>query len=188
MVRGKKVSGEVVKAVPAAGEAEAPAAMVRLAGAATAALKLAFGAGPLAMIGNLSEKASELERQRTTQRQFANEQRSARADLSRDAGGFEGGGDDDEWEDVEDVSGSRARVRPHARARLARVLSLARSRPNLTPGGDPPRACRRGSEAAAGAAAGADGITSFAEDNVYARAGEWRGDKRVCKPICPPRP
>ena len=122
MGRGKKASGEVVKAVPAAGEAEAPAAMVRLAGAATAALKLAFGAGPLVMIGNLSEKAAELERQRITQRQFTSEQRSARADLSRDAGGFEGGGDDDEWEDVEDVSGSRGRV--FARVR-AYTLSLA---------------------------------------------------------------
>ena len=125
MGRGKKASGEVVKAVPAAGEAEAPAAMVRLAGAATAALKLAFGAGPLVMIGNLSEKAAELERQRITQRQFTSEQRSARADLSRDAGGFEGGGDDDEWEDVEDVSGSRGRV--FARVR-ARACACARTR------------------------------------------------------------
>jgi len=130
--------------VPAAGEAEAPDAMVRLAGAATAALKLAFGQGPLAMIQTLSEKATEIERQRDAQRYFASEQRSARADLSRDVGGFEGGGGDDEWEDVEDVSGIAA-----VRSRLrARARSLARSLISPTSGGGarnplPPRAQKR---------------------------------------------
>ena len=94
--------------------------MVRLAQAAAAASKLTSGRGPLFMISSLTEKAAEREQEErlrierlAVQRQFAGDQRAARIDLSRDArgeGGFEAGGGDDEWEDVEDVSGSAQRA------------------------------------------------------------------------------
>jgi hypothetical protein len=160
--------------------------MVRLAGAATAALKLAFGQGPLAMIQALSEKATEIERQRDAQRHFASEQRSARADLSRVAGGFEGGGGDDEWEDVEDVSGiaaERSRLRARARSlacSLAHLTDFRRRRPQ------PPTSARAEEEARRPRRPAL--ITSYCWTwGRHARAREGGGDERACKPICPPR-